>query len=325
MGGRRAGRSAASNPFEGKPDSEEEELMGGQRKRRAGQGHAWDSSKTEVTPTSGSGRMSPSEIAAMSLEDPYRADLSQLGLQYRQRGAELQAWIADPTAPGCNVQQKIQSWETLLGDDIRRWDRNTTQTTNLELIDGQMPIQRGWVSPPLEVGNVHKIGLSHNNVYRQIIWQPMGTGPYGVQVMNIWRQDTGLGAIFARDILRQHGAHWGEVCQAQYTIDNPIETLKYVFVINCVNDQTWPYVMDLYYRKKLSYDDPLLPAVIWQWDSPEYQEILGTTIGRGVARLVLGSFPRGTRRIDRIQTWVHNGQLQLRFDIVEVNPTGEAV
>ncbi|CAG8426010.1 unnamed protein product [Penicillium salamii] len=269
--------------------------------------------------------MSASEIAAISLEAPNHTDLTELGLEYRKRGAELQAWIADPTAPGCNVQQKIHKWETLLGNDMKKWDPNTAHTTNLELMDDSLPIQRGWAGPPLEVGNVHKIGLSHNNVYRQIVWQPSGLDANGEQVMNTWRQDTGLGAIFARDILRRFGAYWGEVCQAQYTIDNPIETLKYVFVINCVNEETWPYVMDLYYRKNLSYDDPLFPAVVWQWDSPEYQEILGTTIGRGVARLVLGSFPRGTRRIHRILTWTHNAQLQLRFEIVEVNPTSAAV
>lgn len=57
-------------------------------------------------------------------------------------------------------------------------------------------------------------------------------------------------------------------------------------------------------------------------DTPEFQQILGTQLGRGVARLVLGAWRKGTHQIPRIHTWFLRSNLHMRFDIEPRVPAG---
>jgi hypothetical protein len=59
--------------------------------------------------------------------------------------------------------------------------------------------------------------------------------------------------------------------------------------------------------------------VIAEHGTPEYEEILGTQLGRAVACLMISAFPRGTMRIYRIIPYlVASADVELRFDIEPV-------
>ncbi|KAK9850295.1 uncharacterized protein MYU51_012167 [Penicillium brevicompactum] len=131
------------------------------------------------------------------------------------------------------------------------------------------------------------------------------------------------GAIIAAAIMRHHGPNWSEVALAHYNDVCPdINTLKYVYVSDIVNKETAPYVKKkLYDNKKFKpKDEPV--ARYWKHGTEEYQRILGTAIGKGVACLVLGAWPRGTHRITQIKSFFWSQSLQLRFDIGEIDSEG---
>ncbi|CAI7661860.1 unnamed protein product [Penicillium pancosmium] len=112
---------------------------------------------------------------------------------------------------------------------------------------------------------------------------------------------------------------------ALYTRNFEMDTLRYVFVQHVINEETAPFVKRALYtentRPGLAW--PKREPEIWDHNTPEYDGILGSRIGKVIAYLVLGAFPRGTRRITRIATWAANPQsydnrLQIRFDIEPV-------
>lgn len=140
------------------------------------------------------------------------------------------------------------------------------------------------------------------------------------QVSCEWDGRTGPGTIFIEDVQRASGStnpHISEITQAVYTRNHDIESLKRVFVCDIANTATVDLIKNKLYSQAngLSWPDPNVR--IWEYGTPEYQALLGTPIGKMVAALVLGAFPRGTRRIVRIASWQvgSSNMPQLRFDI----------
>ncbi|KAJ5107646.1 hypothetical protein N7456_004321 [Penicillium angulare] len=72
-----------------------------------------------------------------------------------------------------------------------------------------------------------------------------------------------------------------------------LDTLRHVLVQGVMNTQTVAALERCTGKNEGLFDS-------FERGSPEYQELLGTRIGRMVAYLVLGAFPRGTRKISRI-------------------------
>jgi hypothetical protein len=106
-----------------------------------------------------------------------------------------------------------------------------------------------------------------------------------------------------------------EVSQAVYTRDFPIETLRYVFVHNIINDDTFAFLQYYLYAEESGlFRNGCYEYRVWEFDTLQYQGLLGTTFGKLVAALVLGAFEPGTRRIARIVTG-GNYMVSIRFDI----------
>ncbi|KAJ5390246.1 uncharacterized protein N7496_001314 [Penicillium cataractarum] len=110
-----------------------------------------------------------------------------------------------------------------------------------------------------------------------------------------------------------------EVTKAVYERTFDISGLRYVIIKNVMNEQTGKLIKDLLYTSERSIPWPgkYGQRDSWEWNTPEYQALLGTRLGKLVAYLVLGSYERGKRRIARIITyrtgdspWPH-----MRFDI----------
>ncbi|KAJ6137397.1 hypothetical protein N7471_003883 [Penicillium samsonianum] len=224
---------------------------------------------------------------------------------YRAIGAQYQAWIAGPTTTACPIRRSRVTWTDLVNHPLEDYSfevyLNETRST------------------PEEVGNIESAGLSMGNNWRYVFLRQYGSWDGGRQEgYTVYQHRTGLGAIFVENITRRFGPYWAQVAQAQYQLDNHIDTLRYVYFINVQNLYTWPYVeCHLYPRHGLHWFDDYKPQC-WTYGTREYQELLGTKLGRGVARLVLGAWPRGTHRIDTIYTWTFIGNLQMRFDIKQI-------
>lgn len=135
-----------------------------------------------------------------------------------------------------------------------------------------------------------------------------------------WVGRTGPGTIFIEDVMRASNfpnPQISEISQAVYTRKYDIESLKRVFATDILNTQTANFIKTQLYSPINGLSWPDSKERIWEYGTPEYQAFLGTPIGKMVAAIVLGAFPRGTRRIARIASWQvgFNHSPQLRFDI----------
>ncbi|KAJ5762062.1 uncharacterized protein N7511_005444 [Penicillium nucicola] len=134
------------------------------------------------------------------------------------------------------------------------------------------------------------------------------------------------GVIYAKDIDRHDGPPFSEIATALYKAAWPIESLGHVYFENVINFSTRRFVQNRLYMAEngLDWPSPRRPNMVWRYDTPEYQGLLGTRLGRAVAYIVLGAFPRGTRYISKILTYTgrdYGYALHLRFDI-ELIPVG---
>ncbi|CAI7608038.1 unnamed protein product [Penicillium glandicola] len=254
-------------------------------------------------PTDGSSSHRPAAPSNESSWNDYTSD--SVVANYRAIGTQYQAWIANTATTECPIRRSGITWADLV--------HNSVEERRFEVYLNE------FRSTPEEVGNIESAGLSMGTDWRYVVLRQYGYWDHGRQEgWSIYHHRTGLGAIFVENITRRFGPYWTQVAQAQYQLDNPIDTLRHVYFLNVQNLHTWPYVeIHLYPRHGLHWFDNHGPQC-WEYGTREYQEILGTKLGRGVARLVLGAWPRGTHRIDTIYTWTFIGNLQMRFDIKQI-------
>lgn len=266
----------------------------------------WISSLISVSPrlTIDGSPSRPSRSPRMS--DPwdiYKSDTAVAN--YRAIGAQYQAWIADTATTPCPIRLS-----TLTMADIVE---NPHEEYRFEVCRNE------FRSPPDEVGDLESVGLSMANTWRLLFLRRYGSwDDDSREGWTAYQHRTAHGAIFAENITRHFGPYWSQIALAQYAYDHHIDTLRHVYVVNIQNLYTWPYVEScLYPRHGLQwYDDDQYQC--WEYGTREYQELLGTKLGRGVARLVLSAWPRGTHRIEAIITWTYVGTLQMRFDIERI-------
>jgi hypothetical protein len=108
-----------------------------------------------------------------------------------------------------------------------------------------------------------------------------------------------------------------EVLKAVYEEYFVLESLKTVLVVDSTVETKEFVKNQLYPMKGLRWPDGGVQRS-WVNGKPEFEALLGTKVGRVVARLVLGAFERGSKRIYNIVTWGDAGRVQMRFDIQHV-------
>jgi hypothetical protein len=131
-----------------------------------------------------------------------------------------------------------------------------------------------------------------------------------------WSGRAAQGVVFLEDVNRPRGSGFpyiSEITKAIYEKDFNIDTLRYVFVTDVANPITRGFIIGVLWPSNTAN-----PRVIGP-ETPEFQVILGTPIGKIVAYLILNAFARGTRRIARIVLW-HDiyASPHLRFDIEQI-------
>jgi hypothetical protein len=144
----------------------------------------------------------------------------------------------------------------------------------------------------------------------------MNSPPNQPYMVSWWTGRAAEGVVFLEDFNRPKGSQTpfiSEITKAVYEKDFNIETLKYVFVAGVASAVTHGFIIGVLWPSTTEY-----PRVM-ESNTPEFQILLGTPIGKIVSHLVLNSFARGTRRIARAILW-HDARVtpQLRFDIERV-------
>ncbi|KAJ5230467.1 hypothetical protein N7489_011175 [Penicillium chrysogenum] len=223
--------------------------------------------------------------------------------RYRNKGAQYQAWIDDPEEPGCRIQPATLTIE--------------------EMTDKAQPmpwtIDESYYSVEpveLEGGDVESMNIARGGPRYRYTYLRRELGPNTLEV-NEYEHRVARGVLVAERIYRGDGPHWNEVARAQYLLDFNLNTLRHVVFIDIGNEETGPYIRhELYPRFGVGWlQAGEVNCMVFRHGSAEYQELLGTKLGKAVACLVLSSFPRGTMQITRIVTWCDSTTPQMRFEI----------
>jgi hypothetical protein len=236
--------------------------------------------------------------------------------RYRAIGAQLQTWIEDPNAPGCTVAEATLRMNQLIHNSNPADNWNVVENSAVSYVADLREDERRMMGlPSADNGELNfrhlqldKVGTDETlpNRNRQPLW-------------NNYTMTIGKGFIACHSMFRWDGPMWNEMARAFYEYDFAMPTLKYVCIMNIINEQTAPLVKGVLYPRRgirfstMANDQPHL---VWAHGTPEYQEILGTAIGKAVCYLLLSSFSRGTRRISRILTWgVRGTNMYMLFEI----------
>ncbi|KAJ5482277.1 hypothetical protein N7475_001089 [Penicillium sp. IBT 31633x] len=244
-------------------------------------------------PPPSEGRMTISEVPPAT-----STPLRQYG-NYQDEGAIRQRWVEDVTDDTCQIQPST--------------------LTVADLISDGWYIKSSKHGAPFTIAqNVHALGYPAELVFSQILARKVGHGPYGdLDDENVYDMIFGEGIMIAEGIFRCDGPQFSEVARALFQEVAEPQTLRYFYACDIVNANTRRFVQEMLYtsRNNLEWPPGYEAPRIWHYNTPEYQGILGTRIGKCAAYLVLEIFPRGTRYIARIMTWDHACSIQMRFDI----------
>ncbi|KAJ5980222.1 hypothetical protein N7481_007520 [Penicillium waksmanii] len=214
--------------------------------------------------------------------------------EFQEQGALCQAWITNPNTPCPIGMSQLTSLSDL---DEDSWNINTHPNG----------LPHSYTSVQMQDLNVP------NQQYHLITAEMYSDGDTELS----FKGRAGQGVLFIEDIMRSKGSTgpWiSEISKVVYEDHFALDTLRHVFVTNISNEETKTFVNA---RLNLGRDEK-----VWESDAPQFQEILGTRIGKLVAYLLLGAFPRGTRKISRIAMWNTGHQvkcIQSRFDIEEID------
>ncbi|CAG8897565.1 unnamed protein product [Penicillium nalgiovense] len=225
--------------------------------------------------------------------------------EYHLKGHAYQAWIADPTLGGCRCGRARKTLFELFNAN-NETERFTCPENHFD-------------DPPLDIQeDLQQLGLpTRRKKYRFARLLHYGYDSDGHKRESQYQHSIAEGVIIAECIYRYTGPHWSNIAIAQYSFDHPMDTLKYLYFTNVQNDEALPYMQEILYPRH-DVDWPKLHRMesqTWEYDTEEYNEILGTTLGKAAACLVIGAWERGTHRIARIHTLGRRCEINLRFDI----------
>ncbi|KAJ5951205.1 uncharacterized protein N7479_009618 [Penicillium vulpinum] len=226
----------------------------------------------------------------------------------QDEGAKRQRWIEDPTDDTCQIQRSILTIDDLIA---ARWYVRTDKHN--------IPFQ---VSE-----NAFALGYANEAVYNQTVTQIYASGDPGIAgCQNVYDIIVGKGLIIAEGMFRSDGPQFSQIARAHLQEIAEPQTLRHFYVCDIVNIDTRKFVQEVLYssRNDLTWPPVCEAPLIWQYNTPEYQGILGTRVGRCAVYLVLEIFPRGTYYIARIVTWDQSCSLEMRFDIEPIPVSASA-
>ncbi|CAI7564442.1 unnamed protein product [Penicillium bialowiezense] len=240
----------------------------------------------------------------------------------QQTGQVLQQWLeASANAPNCHVQHSNLDMSNLFA--FQRVDLEL----KMEPID---LVQLEQYLNSVETGGP-KNGGWHRYCLEQL--DPTVDDPFHPDFdeenpeswkSNYWQGQTGPGVIVIEEIKRKTGLFSSQISQILYEEHFPMNTLKYVYMVDVQNEDTLQFVKTQLYQRSngvLDQEGEITERYEWEYGTPEFDALLGTTLGKHVAYLLLSAFIRGTRRICRVRTWFAFQELQMEFMLEEIDAT----
>ncbi|KAJ5826750.1 hypothetical protein N7447_003513 [Penicillium robsamsonii] len=238
---------------------------------------------------------------------------------YRRKGAQLIAWLEHPNEPNCNIAPATASLQDLFNatppDHFELG--NTHFTDPGDVMVGGEPETVGLIP----FGSHYRRVAISNKVTDPVVLAEIGRD----HASNGYSQLIGPGLLIAYAIFRYDNIQWNVAARAVYMIDHDMETLKYIMFHHVVNEETQPYILRILYPERgLEFDQmDGGPCVKVERGTREFEELIGTKLGKAAAILLISSLPRGTRRIARAVIWNSAYKVQVRFEIESTNPDEE--
>lgn len=241
------------------------------------------------------------------------------------RGAQLAKWIDNPNEPDCPVSQSTLTMKQIreMGNPVADARRSRFK----EPFDGLAKVKRNLFLSPELVENDQRLTtyISYDIRYYERFkeeeeeWKGAESRQRAIEKADQksnWKGIIAPGFIAMEFLTRNPESkrvpHLSETSIATYLYENrTMDNLKYIFINSIVHEETWGFV------KRQAYAAWPGQPKTWLHGSQVYEELLGTKMGRTVAYIVLGAFPRGSRRITQITTYCTSkyNQLNMRFDI----------
>ncbi|KAJ5925363.1 hypothetical protein N7454_008002 [Penicillium verhagenii] len=236
---------------------------------------------------------------------------------FQTDGKQRRLWIADPNEPACFVEKSTLTYAQI----EQKYGRVKCGTVEPEKFMEESMLQKVTEIRRDLGSNVTSNHDEYENFtihHRLFNWYGVvGPGLLIIEVMNRIRNPHSFEEV---------GDEGAEVppasalAQAFYQRNYDIHTLRSVYVTTVINENTLDFIAEqLYPAVNLAWHADGDNFRTWNYATPAYDGLLGTRIGKVIAYLVLGAFPRGTHRITRIVTYDSGlGAANIRFDIARV-------
>ncbi|KAJ5562111.1 hypothetical protein N7535_003431 [Penicillium sp. DV-2018c] len=241
--------------------------------------------------------MDPTPGAEIPLDTPPTTPAQDYG-EWQVDGAIRQRWIEDATDGSCEITPS-----TLTVDDLEDMGYHVD-------FDYGISIFPYTLSEDVASLDYFPRPHVHCKAWSDTIEHPDSE-------RNTFELIVGTRLVIADAIFRYDGLQFSQVAIAMLRkVMNP-QRLRHVYFADIVNEDTKDFFKSMLYTERNMLQWPPVGGTkfVWAYNTPQYQGLLGTRIGKCAAYLVLEAFPRGTHYIARILTWDHNASIQMRFDI----------
>ena len=215
----------------------------------------------------------------------------------QERGGQYRRWISNPSKPNCPVQPN----RLTMHDLVQKFNLEVCPETPAN--GGLINLFRALHLTPATLPHAQSAYRSYEFNAPLISWRGF-TGPRVLVVEEMHRHEAPMPYI-------------SEVSLAVYRADYLLDTLGHVIITSVVNEETL-HCLSRQVHNKVYWSDDWWRT--WEHSTPEYDALLGTPVGKMVASMVLGGFPRGTKQISRINTVSNFDGLtaHFHFEIVSV-------
>ncbi|KAJ5726094.1 uncharacterized protein N7483_007451 [Penicillium malachiteum] len=233
-------------------------------------------------------------VSSNQARDPFLS-----GEEARIRGIQVIQWIENPSAdnPPCPVSMNTLTYQQVQDES-----------------DGDMFRMINFMPGIRPDALIFPVGVE---APRNYIQRYVGFGDNTKYILFF-----APGVIGLYDIVHEMGSpnpHPTDVALTLYSEEfGALDTLRCVFVYGVINTQTVAFLnRHIEARSIAQFGSPdMLEHYAYMYGTPEREGLVGVRIPRTVGYLVLGAFPRGSRRIARIEAYASPGpSYDIRFDI----------
>ncbi|KAJ5994745.1 hypothetical protein N7481_001722 [Penicillium waksmanii] len=220
--------------------------------------------------------------------------------EVREFGERFHKYMNESDTPGCTGPHITF---TLASLDIPAWSSEyrpkRLQPEHEEMIQA--------LGLPIE----SESGIDHSQSQYRYVWIS------NLVTWTEWCGYIGPGVVFMDLIIRNRVAgdpRSTDMTKAIYEASYRIDTLKHIFFCDVVNSEARRIIEDHVIKRMFRPRE----CTSYGIESDQFKLILGTELGRFAARLILGTWGQGVKRVERVTLMAHLPQKilsDLRFDI----------